>query len=239
MIAYVAAPLAEVVGARPLRVSGPHVDVGGFVVSITARGVPLMPNGVALTGAAPARGVLRLAGAPTWDPTLRLGADPAARGAEILAELATAMGDDRAPALAARDDLARAVALAARDDLARAVATRDPERAAAAARALIGRGPGLTPVGDDRLAATAAVVAAGPWPEREAWLRAVVPADLRARTTALSATLLELAARGQVIEPVHGLFGPHWRAALARLLRIGHSTGPAYATAAATAALLS
>jgi hypothetical protein len=94
-------------------------------------------------------------------------------------------------------------------------------------------------VGDDRLAATAAVVAAGRWPEREAWLRAVVPADLRARTTALSATLLELAARGQVIEPVHGLFGPHWRAALARLLRIGHSTGPAYATAAATAALLS
>ena len=227
MIAYVAAPLAEVVGARPLRVSGPHVDVGGFVVSITARGVPLMPNGVALTGAAPARGVLRLAGAPTWDPTLRLGADPAARGAEILAELATAMGDDRAPAPAARDDLPRAVA------------TRDPERAAAAARALIGRGPGLTPVGDDRLAATAAVVAAGRWPEREAWLRAVVPADLRARTTALSATLLELAARGQAIEPVHGLFGPHWRAALARLLRIGHSTGPAYATAAATAALLS
>jgi hypothetical protein len=234
VIAYVAEPLAGVVGERPLRVAGPHVDVGGFVVSLTARGVPLMPNGVALTGAVPARGMLRLAGAPTWDPTLRLGADPAARGAEILAALAAATRDPLVLAAdPARDDRVT------RDPLALAVATRDPARAAAAARALIGRGPGLTPEGDDRLAATAAVVAAGRWPEREAWLRAVVPADLRTRTTALSATLLELAARGQVIEPVHGLFGQHWRAALARLLRIGHSTGPAYATAAATAALLS
>jgi hypothetical protein len=204
--------VADVVGARRLRVAGPHADLGGFVVSLTARGVPLMPNGVALTGAVPARGVLRLAGAPTWDPTLRLGADPAARGRTILAALGAEPADD---------------------GLARGVAESDPERAAAAARSLIGRGPGLTPEGDDRVAATAAVLAARGWDA--GWL----PADLRARTTALSATLLELAAQGQVLEPVGGLFGPHWRAALARLLRVGHSTGPAYAAAAATAAALS
>ena len=236
MIAHVvAAPVRDAVGRRTLRVAGAWLDVGGFVVSITGRGVPLMPNGIGLTGPR-SGGVVRLDGATVWDPTLRLGPNPAARGAEILAALGAAIPDyDSARAVATRD---RGAAIPD-DDLTRAVATRDPERAAAAAAALAGRGPGLTPEGDDRLAATAAVVAAGAWPEREAWLRAVVPADLRTRTTALSATLLELAARGQVAEPVHGLFGPHWRAALERLLRIGHSTGPAYATAAATAALLS
>ena len=67
-------------------------------------------------------------------------------------------------------------------------------------------------------------------------MRALLGHDLRARTTALSATLLELAARGQIAQPVHGLFGPEWRDALARLRRLGHTTGPAYARAAAAAA---
>jgi hypothetical protein len=104
------------------------------------------------------------------------------------------------------------------------------------ARALIGRGPGLTPEGDDTVAATAAVVAVGPWPaaEKAAWLSAALGPDLRERTTSLSATLLELAAEGQVAEPLQALLAGR-PSALARLLRIGHSTGRAYALAAARA----
>jgi hypothetical protein len=209
----VAAPVRERFDGRSAIVAGAnrhtaYLDFDGFVVALTAPGVPLMPNGVALDGDPPPQGgrvTLGFEGAEVWDPTLRLGDDPVRRGNEILHELG--WGDAtswRAP---------------------------DPDR-------LLGRGPGLTPEGDDVLAATAAVIAAGPWPPatRDAWLRALLPPDLRRRTTALSATLLELAVAGQAIEPLHGLFGNGWRAALARLLRLGHSTGRAYATAAAYAA---
>jgi Protein of unknown function (DUF2877) len=177
------------------------MDFDGFIVALTARGVPLMPNGIALAGGPPpagARVTLDLEGAEMWDPTLRLGDDPARRGGEILQALGWP-------------------------------AWRPPN-----ADRLLGRGPGLTPEGDDILAATAAVVAAGD--ERDPSLRALLPPDLRRRTTALSATLLELAIKGQAIEPLHGLFGDRWRTALDRLLRVGHSTGRAYATAAAYAA---
>jgi hypothetical protein len=217
----VAAPVLERVG-RSIAITGAgrgaaYVEVDGFVVAVTAPGVPLLPNAVCLT-APPAAGTVRLDGATVWEPTLRLTGDVAGRGAELLSALG---------------------ATASRDTLARAVEARDPAQAAAAADALLGRGPGLTPEGDDRLAATAAVVAARAWPQRDAWLGALVPPDVRERTSALSATLLALAAAGRIAEPVHGLFGPHWRAALDRLTGLGHSTGRAYATAAATAALLS
>jgi Protein of unknown function (DUF2877) len=107
------------------------------------------------------------------------------------------------------------------DALWRALETGDPTE-------LIGRGPGLTPEGDDYLAGAVAVLAARGHPVR-------LPADLRARTTALSATLLELAAAGYAIDPLHALFGRDWRAALERLVRLGHSTGRAYAVGAAAA----
>jgi hypothetical protein len=208
----VAAPVRERFDGRSAIVAGAnrhaaYLDLDGFVVALTAPGVSLMPNGVALDGDPPpegARVTLDLENSDVWDPTLRLGDDPARRGNEILHELG--WGDvtlGRAP---------------------------DPDR-------LLGRGPGLTPEGDDVLAATAAVVA-GRWPPaaRDPWLDTLLPPDLRSRTTNLSATLLELAVDGQAIEPLHGLFGSHWRAALARLLELGHSTGRAYATAAAYAA---
>jgi Protein of unknown function (DUF2877) len=120
------------------------------------------------------------------------------------------------------------------DALARAVETRDPELAAAAGAGLIGRGPGLTPEGDDLIAGAAAVVAIGSWPEKDEWLEALLGGDLRRRTTALSATLLELAAQGMGPEPLQG-----WLAgdagALDRLTAIGHSTGRAIAAGAALA----
>jgi hypothetical protein len=193
-----------------------YVDADGFIVVLSVA-PPLLPNG-AQVGLLPAMGAgFVVPGGEAWDPTLRLGADPAARGEEILRALDAEPGE-----------------------LEHAVRRRDPQLARAAAARLIGRGTGLTPEGDDLVAGTAAVVAAGPWPaaRRESWLRALLGDDLRMRTTALSATLLELAASGQIARPVHDLFGPAWRDALARLQRLGHSTGAAYARAAAGAARL-
>jgi hypothetical protein len=134
--------------------------------------------------------------------------------------------------------------------LFRAVRERDPEPAAGAARELLGRGPGLTPEGDDLLAAVAGTLAVlGPatgWdrPTLTSFLAAVVsPAP--ERTTALSATLLELAARGRLAEPAGRLLDlasgaeAAWPAALVRLERLGHGSGRAYAAGiAATAGLL-
>ena len=122
---------------------------------------------------------------------------------------------------------------------------RDPDAAAHAADRLLGLGGGLTPEGDDVLAATAAVVfAAGDAvgfaePERARWLSALVPADAAARTTALSATLLALAAEGRIVEPVHRLLDrgseTAWREALRTLAATGASTGRAYAASVGSA----
>jgi hypothetical protein len=124
------------------------------------------------------------------------------------------------------------------EDLVRAVSSRDPSLAAAAGRRWIGRGGGLTPEGDDLVAGVAAVVASSPWPGplREAWLGALIGGDLRRRTTALSATLLELAARGMGPEPLQALLAGD-AGALDRLKALGHSTGRAYARGAAVGLL--
>jgi hypothetical protein len=179
--------------------------------------------------------------------------------------------------------------------LLRAVLDRDPELAAEAAGVLLGRGPGLTPEGDDLLAAVAATLATlGPatgvaGPALANLRAALVPtrtpgvgpsgdaADQAAagepagpgasdqlghppaagglghqladgrparRTTALAATLLELAASGQIAEPAGRLLdlGPEgeraWRGALRRLERLGHGSGRAYAAGIGAAARL-
>jgi hypothetical protein len=122
------------------------------------------------------------------------------------------------------------------EDLVEAVETRDPSLAAAVGARLIGRGGGLTPEGDDLLAGTAAVVASSPWPGalRAAWLEALVGPDLRSRTTALSATLLELAVAGMGPEPLQALVAGD-ATAYDRLVALGHSTGRAIARGAAAA----
>jgi len=130
--------------------------------------------------------------------------------------------------------------------LLESVLARDPRGARLAAAMLTGLGPGLTPEGDDLLASSAATVALlGPsagfeGPSARAWLAAVCLPSLARRTTLLSATLLRLATSGNVTEPLHGLLSFEsesavpWQCALARLERIGASTGRAYAVGAAT-----
>jgi hypothetical protein len=117
------------------------------------------------------------------------------------------------------------------DDLVAAVVSRDPALAAAAGARWIGRGGGLTPEGDDLVCGVAAVVASSGWASREEWLGALVGGDLRRRTTALSATLLELAVAGMGPEPLQAWLAGD-ASALARLEAIGHSTGRAIARGA-------
>ena len=330
------------------------VDVGGFVIAITSREVPLLPNAIALsagsgtlphpsvTPGATARltpglmtlGPLRITWDPTtpplWDPTVPVptGVTPeavAARGAAILralgplpgtvaegavdnrenpdpqsatlplrgpqqpgavepgAQAGTLTGRPQQPGAAEPEapagdltdahigepqqpggadpsalvrELARVGLVTAADPdgaagltlLFRAVRENDPEPAAAAARALLGRGPGLTPEADDLLAAVAGTLAVlgpatrphqptrDPPPHRPTYdplLDALTP--IHGRTTALSATLLTLASQRRLPEPAGRLLdlGPageaNWPAALERLDRLGHGSGRAYA----------
>jgi hypothetical protein len=117
-----------------------------------------------------------------------------------------------------------------------ALAGADLGAAQSAALRLVGRGPGLTPEGDDLLVgACVALVAAGHG-RRAA---ALLPSRLRKRTTALSATLLELAVVGAGAEPLRALLdlrSEQWRAALVRLESLGSSSGRAMALGAAALA---
>lgn len=151
-----------------------------------------------------------------WDPVLPaivLGPAMARRGRAVLS------------ALGAADDGALRPAPEAVDAL------RDGDMGAAVA-GLLGRGAGLTPEGDDMLAGAFAVRAAAGAP-------VALPRDLRERTTALSATLLELAAVGAAPRPLHALLdlrNEDWRGALRDLDRLGSSSGRAIALGAAAAA---
>jgi Protein of unknown function (DUF2877) len=285
------------------------VDLDGFVVAVTTREVPLLPNAVALGGGsgtlahrgvapgAPARlapgrvdlGPLRVtwdpAAPPAWDPTVPVPPDAdrdavARRGAALLRALgvgAPGAVDNPAPpmrrsaTLPHRGTRQRRVGLpaalvgelariglptaadpdgaAALDRLLRGVRERDPVPAAAGAHELLGRGPGLTPEGDDLLAAVAGTLAVlGPAAglAGTGLLAAVAPASgvPAGRTTALSATLLALAAAGRLAEPAGRLLdlSPQgeaaWPAALARLERLGHGSGRAYAAGIAVATSL-
>jgi hypothetical protein len=94
---------------------------------------------------------------------------------------------------------------------------------------MIGRGPGLTPEGDDYVAGIAGVLAAA---GRHEAVAALIGADLRRRTTALSATLIELAARAMGPQPLQAVLAGN-ADALADLLALGHTSGRAYARGAA------
>ena len=97
----------------------------------------------------------------------------------------------------------------------------------AAVEALVGRGPGLTPAGDDVLAG--ALLAGHGTPVATA-LAAALPADLTSRTTLLAAALVRAASRGEgtpegvaLVDAVRG--HREVEPALERLLALGHSSG--------------
>jgi Protein of unknown function (DUF2877) len=183
------------------------------VLTVCAHGVPMMPNAVA-TGAPEAPPAV------AWDPAAPPAWDPvvppAAGGPAQVASLARW--------------------LAARVEVPEVPLGR------AAAR-LLGRGPGLTPEGDDVLAGAVVGLralgrAAGADPGAvDGLVAALVPRDLADRTGALSATLLRLAALGAAPEPVHRLLGAGDRErALADLCQLGASTGGAIAAGIGLAA---
>ena len=118
-----------------------------------------------------------------------------------------------------------------------ALARRDPTSLRQAATNLLGRGSGLTPEGDDLLTAAAVtIVAFG----RSVGLNRTDQDDLvealtshpAGRTTALSATLIELAAAGRPIEPVGTLLNidddRRLEEAIGSLRSIGHTSGRIY-----------
>lgn len=110
-----------------------------------------------------------------------------------------------------------------------------------ASRSLLGKGPGLTPEGDDFLAGAMAatrLLAEALGYERAVGMIAGISMPLAAlageRTTTFSAALIECALRGQVAEPAGALL----RAITGRgdvpashlgLIRVGHTSGPALA----------
>jgi hypothetical protein len=221
-----------------------HLDTGRGIVTLTAPGVPLMANAVAVDAAA------RVPARPArWDPRI----PPLAEGRERVAALADALGTLPGP-----DPGVLAAALAGRvavgdsprgraglASLVDALVLGAPERARDASDALLGLGPGLTPEGDDLLVAAAVVVhvlggATGLAPARRRRLAAALcPAAAGRRTTALSATLLRLAQAGAGPEPLARMLHGD-PAAPGELARLGRTSGRALVAGAATsiAALL-
>ena len=190
-----------------------YVDVDGFVVVMTPPGVPRLPNSICGPINAPMR---------IWDPTLTL------PGRDRPRRLMSRFGLD-VDALFLDDEAARGARA-----LIGSITSRDVDAASKGLLLLIGRGPGLTPMGDDFAAGVIAVVAASA--RRHPLLSALKNLRVRRRTTSLSATLLELAARAQVPEALLRAYSSDARTGMADLLRIGHSTGRAYATGAVSAA---
>lgn len=221
--AAIAAPVHARLGLVPADPAvGPLELADGFVALVTARGTPWLPN--ALTqGPGPA---------VVWDPVvapIEPGPALAARGTAILRALGVARPQGVAGALS---DTATRPPRAAVAALVEALGSGGVAARRRAMLALLGRGPGLTPEGDDLLAgaAIAAAAAGGPL---------TLPPALRSLTTPLSATLLELAVVGAGPLAVHALVDPareDWRAALRELVGLGASSGRAIALGVAAAA---
>ena len=254
-----------------------YIEVAGLIIAITGRTVPPMPNGISVvqqhglqafqTGAPVEIGpkAITSAGASVslvqprvWDPRPPQWENAAeallAAGRELWWRLRLARTDDPVDMV---DRLARAGYETASEQYGRAglealftsLAEADAETARRAAGLLIGRGPGLTPEGDDFLAAALATFYAcepsTPWRRGHlsAWRSAVLPVDLSERTTLLSSTLLHFAEWGWVPEPVQTLLDLEassdvWLDALRRLKKVGHGTGRAWATGCAAALIL-
>jgi hypothetical protein len=262
------APDGTVLGSSP---AAAYLAFDDFVVALTARTVPLMPNGAtvieshgldALEAGSAVRassGGLRAGRVEVfWDEAVPVGLavstneDHGARAVALRGSaLLEAMGHDDGPVAAiaaACPELGAGDGLEAVELLLAALTHGRREAAREAAGLLTGRGPGLTPDGDDLLAAAAAATRAFEGPVGTSrdmgpgFRTALLVGDLGDSTGALSATLLRLAAQGHVIDSVRILLDlsadrPTWMRALNRLERIGHSTGTTYALGCALTAV--
>jgi hypothetical protein len=201
-------------GRMPNGVEGPPALLGGL-----AAGEPCSVGGGVL-----AVGEWSLQAVRWWDSRPALPAtDPVP-----LRRRAASLGDRFAPV--------------ADEGLGAALMARDPAAALTAAQQLIGKGPGLTPLGDDVLAgalASALLLGRATGHRRlcrmVARLAPALCAAARERTTALSATLLHHACRGEVdeasaalLQALCGRGDP--AAALESLLALGHTSGRGLAT---------
>lgn len=253
-----------------------YLDHNGFVIAVTARGVPAMPNGIVLhddcVGSIPERGVrarvssarivagavaVELGSASCYEPSVPNNErfrdrDVSRRGKQILAACGVAEAGearDVGAAIAAAGELAILTETGGRAGfglLLSALAARDPARAREAAGALLGLGGGLTPEGDDLIGGAAAAVRAFAgscafFPG--GWLGELVPVDLGTRTNSLSATLVQLAAAGWVVDPLRAVLdlalpAARWGPELQRLAVLGHSTGRAWAIGSGAAAVM-
>jgi hypothetical protein len=198
-------PLHLRVRRLPMLVHGERVTLAESVAELC---------GIRYTSAAHSwgwEGVITLDGAARWRP-----APVDAGGLARHAGLARAVLGGLRPALAG-PILERVRGLVAAGDLV------------GAAHLLGGRGPGLTPAGDDVLAGILIVAAVGPDPVDAAVRAAAAEA---APTTDVARAFLRWAARGQSIAPVHDLLAAiaagepvAARRALERLSSIGASSG--------------
>jgi hypothetical protein len=221
-----------------------YVRVDRFFVAVTPGGAPLMPDGVAVgTRALPPvsgrtawvePGRIVMPGlSVVWDPTAPPVWDPRVQPQVASPEAVGARGRALVEAAGDSELVLDPGALVADGSVLQGDALL------AAAGRLLGRGPGLTPEGDDVIAGTVVTVrafgkACGIDPDR--WAAPLQELDLDRATTGLSATLLRLALSGQVIEPVQPLLDlarEAWLPAVERLRRVGHSTGRAYVAAIA------
>lgn len=157
-----------------------------------------------------------------WDPTPRLAGGPAWNAGVT----ATRWRDELAIA-----DRAGLAGVAALTTLHSGLSGGDLDLALAAARGLLGLGPGLTPSGDDVLAGALCAVVLLEHPDAAAFAAALVRAA-EDRTTWLSAALLREAAAGRPSAELGAALtvlvgGGDPAAALSRLLAVGHTSGAA------------
>lgn len=239
--------LASVLGdrARPARLlavfpTAVYLETADLVVAVVTGDAVRLPNavvipvpssegpfaGVTHTTAVSVGGGLVTIGPLTvrvtrwWDPQVRTErVDASTVQRQVAAMAAVLAGDARQPGVS--------LPLA----LVHAWLGRDLQRLSEEAGALVGLGPGLTPSGDDLLAGMlAAFSVLGGDAGFAGAAGAVVTALATGRTTSISATLLSLAAAGEVSAEAAAVLramasGRGLEPAVRTLLAVGHTSG--------------
>lgn len=221
------------------------------VVVVSARDATRLPNGVEV----PLRSTVRPFGKVVQGTTVPIG--PTSIGLDRLAVVVVRWWDPR-PSLPPMSVEQIGVAVAGLPSSVPGIDTEPlrcaligvtPQEIIVAARGILGRGPGLTPEGDDVLAgALAATRLFGGAIRAAAAIAALdqvagqLEAEAARRTTSFSAALIRRAARGDVAAPA----GAFVRAIAGRgdivdthrdLAHVGHSSGPALAAGIVLGAL--